>query len=1066
MPRGRSDRDDLSIADGFSSTLELERRIASAAPAPLREKLQAAPISGERKPVTALFADVVGSTALAESMDPEEWIGVVTQAFEVLAEAAYRYEGTVAQLLGDGLLAFFGAPLAHEDDPERAIRAGVEMVREIEALGDELGLELRIRVGINTGLVVVGNVGNDLRYEYTAVGDAMNVASRMQAAASPGSVLVTEETHRLAAGQFEVVDLGGIEVRGRSERVRAYEVVAAAPVARRSRGVPGLESPTIGRAEELTRLRQALEVVRAGRGRAAVVLGDPGIGKTRLLADLRAGSDGEVGWVEGQCLSYGARLPYGLVLSLVRSLLGAPPPLADEHVAEALERHARELLGEPAPGAVRYLRHLLGLPLPATEADALARLDPERLHVAYVDALRRLLDAAARARPLVLVCEDVHWADAASVETLRPLLSLAAEAPILLLLTCRPERDVTGWRLVTEARETYGDALTELALSPLSPDDSRVLVAHLLRIEALPEELRRLILSKGEGNPFFIEEVIRMLVERGAIERRGDDWVAVERVEEVEIPTTLHGLLLARIDRLPEAAKAVLRVAAVIGRRFSVGLLEEVADGDGVAAEVSALEAAGLVRLASATPALEYEFRHALVQEAAYGSLLKRERRRLHRAVGEALERLQGVDAATLALHFEQAGDETRATRYLTEAGRHALKRFAHLEARELFDRALSYLARADDSDEDFLRRRVETALARAEAGYTFAPFDEEVALLERTLADAERLGDRRLEGYVLLWLARNLGLGARGDATGDLVERVRSIAEEVDDDYLRGQPLALAGAKAFWAGRFREAASALPASVPLLERFGDVANASYYAGQAAVAYARLGEFREADRWIAELRRLAQASGDPNSGLDADIFAGAVEAERGNLAEGITLARRGADRAAELGNAMCEAAGTLFAGEHELRRGAAADAIPTLERSGRAARECNALGFAELSSAWLNAARSQLPDVSDGLAGLDDALHRAREVGDPLAEAELLRYRANVRLRQDPPDWDAAVRDFEAALEIVERLEARPYVARTLREYGLALQRAGRDAEAGVKLAQAMALSAEMGLAA
>jgi class 3 adenylate cyclase/tetratricopeptide (TPR) repeat protein len=1059
---------DLGIAPGDSSTLDLERRITSAAPAPLREKLRAAPVTGERKPVTALFADVVGSTALAETMDPEEWIGVVTQAFEVMADAAYRYEGTVAQLLGDGLLAFFGAPVAHEDDPGRAVRAALDMVREIDALGEELGLELRIRVGINTGLVVVGNVGNDLRYEYTAIGDAVNVASRVQASATPGTVVITAETFRLVASQLEVVDLGELELKGKSEPVRAYEVVGLSAAPRPARGIPGLDSPTIGRDEELARLRQALDAVRAGRGRAAVVVGEPGIGKTRLVRELREATNGGApAWIEGQCVSYGERIPYGLVIDLVRSFVGAPPPLSDDHVVEALERRAGELLGDEAADAVRYVRHVLGLPLAPPDAQAFSRLEPERLHSGFVDALRRLLAAAARSAPLAVLCEDLHWADASSVETLRTLMPLAAEAPILLLATTRPDRETPGWTLVVEARDAFGDALTELTLSPLSGEESRTLVAHLLRIEALPDDLRRLILSKGEGNPFFIEEVIRMLVERGALERRGADWVAVAPVEQVDIPTTLHGLLLARVDRLPDAAKRALRVASVIGRRFSPDLLEEVLRGEGVGDELAALEAAGLVRIAVTTPALEYEFRHALVHEAAYDSLLKQERRRLHRAVGETLERAGDVDAAILALHFEHAGDEDRATRYLVAAGKHARERFAATEAYGFFTRAASHLERIDVTESEGRRLHVDAVLGRVRAGYAFMPFDEKLTLLERVLPDAEALGDPRLEAEIHLEMARNLAATREiGEAYERALQRIRDLGEELDDDFLRAQPHIIAGVGAVVTGRYRDAISILGEAVPLLERSGDYAMASFYAGFTALSYARLGEFVGAQEWIERVRRLAETSGDPNAGLDADVYEGNVRGERGDLLEGIRLARRGAERANQVGNMMCEIAGSLAVGDQHFRRGEPAEARPPLERGDELARVCGEPLFETLSHARLSVVRSFLGEAEEGIAGLDEALMQARALGDPYSEGEIVHRRALARTLAAEPDWDAVWADFEASIEIFERLETKPALARALRDYASVLQRAGREAEAGGKLSRAMALSAELQLVA
>lgn len=539
---------------------------------------------GERRPITALFADIVGSTSIVERMDPEDWTALVNEAFDRMTRTIKRYEGTVARLMGDAVLAFFGAPVAHEDDPERAVRCALDMIRSVDELGVKVqrthGVKFGIRAGISTGPVFVGKVGTDLAHEYTAMGDAVNVAARMEAAARPGTVLITAATHRFVANVVDTVDLGPLEVKGKTEAVRAYEVTGVKADRASMRGLTWTESPMVGRDEQLSGLRSVFDVVRAGQGRMVSILGDPGIGKSRLLAEFRAeaeASEPSPMWIEGRCLSLGQSLPYHLVLDLVRSIIGVGAGAEESDVQAALERTLRAALADEWLDAYAYLAQLLSLLLAPEMAARVAGLEMETLK-RYVASIHRLLQAIAAQRPVVLVCEDLHWADPSSVGVLAQLVPLANEMPLLCIATSRVDRAAPGWRLVSEVREIFGDALTELRLGPLSGEQSRQLVANLLEIESLPASVREFILTKAEGNPFFVEEVIRMLIDRGVLLRQGEHWVATEAVSEVEIPDNLQGLLLARIDRLPESARRTLRVASVIGRQFGLKVLEGVLD--------------------------------------------------------------------------------------------------------------------------------------------------------------------------------------------------------------------------------------------------------------------------------------------------------------------------------------------------------------------------------------------------------------------------------------------------------------------------------------------------------
>jgi class 3 adenylate cyclase len=575
-------------------------RLAAATPLALAEKIRAsAHLAGERRVVTALFADVVGSTALAEQMDPEDWTAIMNNAFERLVPVVYRYEGTIARLMGDALLAFFGAPVAHEDDPARAVSAGLDLIAAARDYAREVrpryGIDFEVRVGLNTGPVVVGGVGNDLVYEYTAMGDAVNLAARMQSAARPMSVLITENTYRFIAPVFNVSDLGAISIKGKTDPVRTYEVTGPKVKPGKLRGLSGFASPMVGREVELNALLRNSAAVHAGLGRAVLVTGEAGLGKSRLIEEWKARALGEeeaavaavkaagdqdhgntIHWAEGHCLSYGQGLAYHLLIDLLRSLLGVPAAAGELETRSALSDLTRNLFGEANLEVYPYLGHLLSLELEGAALDKVRMLDPQALQTQYLAALRQLLRTLANLHPIILVLDDIHWADPSSIELLVKMLSLVTEVPLLFCCVTRPDQDSPGSKLVAAIRETMGAGLTELNLQALSETDSRQLISNLLEIEELPETIREAILAKAEGNPFFVEEVIRMLIDRGGIVQQEGAWVAQKEIENLEIPDNLQGLLLARIDRLPDDVKRTLRVASVIGRQFSVKVLEQV----------------------------------------------------------------------------------------------------------------------------------------------------------------------------------------------------------------------------------------------------------------------------------------------------------------------------------------------------------------------------------------------------------------------------------------------------------------------------------------------------------
>jgi tetratricopeptide (TPR) repeat protein len=625
----------------------------------------------------------------------------------LVSQVVYRYEGTIAQLLGDGVLAFFGAPITHEDDPLRAVRAGLEIQEAMQAYQQKVkraAPSFQMRVGVNTGLVVVGNIGDDLHMEYQAIGDAVNLAARLQSLAHPGKIVISESTYHAQAQFIECTDLGMVMVKGKSEPVHVYQADRLKEGRGDGRAAGRTAVQMVGREKELAQLQELTEAVSAGIGRVAVISGEPGVGKSRLVSEWKATLEGReqltVGWIEGHCLSYGKTIAYHLVSDLLRSMAGLTITASQAETRLALQNFIQKSLGDNWLETYASLGHLLSLPLEEDALGSIRGLDPITMQGRYVTALQTVLNAITAQKPQVFLCEDLHWADPSSVEVLIRLLPLTREAPLFFCFTSRPDQDTPGWQLVVAAREKLRAGLAEIALQPLSMHAASQMVSALLATDDLPEEIKQLVLEKSEGNPLFVEEVVSMLVERGALARQNNTWIIQKDLGLLEIPDNLKRLVLSRIDRLDEEPRQVLRVASVIGREFPVKVLEQVysnhdqhAKHGKMIANLSTLEYANLVKLAAVQPDLRYLFYHALIQEAVYEAMLKADRKILHRSVAETLEALfpdRPDDlAATLGYHFGKGEVRDKAITYLTKAAANAQARYANQEAIGLYYSAI-----------------------------------------------------------------------------------------------------------------------------------------------------------------------------------------------------------------------------------------------------------------------------------------------------------------------------------------------------------------------------------------
>jgi class 3 adenylate cyclase/tetratricopeptide (TPR) repeat protein len=1026
-------------------------------------------IEGENKIVTVMFADVANSTAMFEKLDPEAVHEIMDRCFHLLMDEIHRYEGTINQFLGDGVMALFGAPIAHEDHAQRACQAALAIRKALETYGEDLknryGIDFNMRIGLNSGPVVVGAIGDDLRMDYTAKGDTVNTASRLESASTAGQILVSRDTYRLAREAFTFLAMEPIRVKGKRDPLIVYELHRSRIAPGKARGLRDLSYAFVGRDHDMAKLKDIFAGHMAGRGQIVVVSGEAGIGKSRLLSELKRDitSREEVNWLEGRCLAYTSSVSYGPFLDLIRNHAG----IRDEQSEDATRRRLDLAVNQFFPGdaeAKAIIASLMLLRLSSEEIDLLKGIQGELLRQRIFSLMASFFAKLAEEHPTILVIEDSHWADATSLELIEHLVPLTERMPLAIICVSRTETSETSqaWvKLTTKLRERSSDRFTNITLEPLSVLGSLEMVGRLLSIESLPLALKELISSRAEGNPFFVEELIRTLIERGALAQSEDGgWEVTGLIESVAVPDTLQGLLMSRLDRLPPQTKWLAQQASVIGRIFLYRVLLHMAERKtGVDSDLSCMEANELIRERTRHPELEYMFRHALTQETAYQSLLAARRKELHCKTAQAMEELFSNRIAEFSTvigeHYLRGEAWERAYEYLIRAGDTAARLFALAEVRLHYARALDALAHLPSSENnrrskvDTLIKQVSVSLYADSPEQNMARMSEaERLVLELPGPDGTPGSDRLRLARVQYWMGHFHYQKYAIPEAMRYLSQVLAVAQKLGDPELFARPSHSIGLVLCFQGHFGKAEALFRQAITAFEQLGDWARWIMAVSMHGITLGFTGSYEEGlaecQRALARARELNYLTGIGSINLHLSW----IYAVAGNLAcatettgQGIEAAEKSGDRIIVYLCYTSRAYAELCAGQFEAASESIAKCQAITQELGGLLLHADvfACAIAEIALGKGQAERA--------LSLAENAIAIARKMGGIWGEGQARQVWGRSLAAMNPPRWDEAEAQMDESLRLFELGEGRLYAARTRMYWGsICRDRGNKDA--------------------
>jgi class 3 adenylate cyclase/tetratricopeptide (TPR) repeat protein len=1040
-------------------------------------------LAGERKQVTVLFADLKGSMELLADRDPEEARQLLDPVLERMMAAVHRYEGTVNQVMGDGIMALFGAPIAHEDHAVRACYAALAMQEAIRRYSEEVrrvhGIEVQIRVGVNSGEVVVRAIGNDLHMDYSAIGQTTHLAARMEQLAPPGSIRLTADTLRLAEGWIQVTPLGPVPVKGLPAPVEVCELVGAGPArthlqAFAARGL----TPFVGRQAELTALHQALEQTEAGHGQVMAVIGEPGVGKTRLFHEFTHTSRTQ-GWLllESSSTSYGKATPYLPVIDLLKAYFQLEDRDDGRRIREKLT--GRLLTLDPALGPT--LPAFLALLEVPVEEPAWPALDPAQRRQRTLDALKRLLLRESQVQPLLLVFENLHWIDAETQAFLDSLVESLPATRLLLLVNYRPEYQ-HGWGTKT--------SYTQLRLDPLSPASAEALLQSLLGDDTSLEPLKQRLIERTQGNPFFVEESICTLVEtQGLVGEQGAYRMAMA-LPNIQVPATVQAVLAARIDRLPPEEKQLLQTAAVIGTEVPLALLHAMVETpeEALRLGLTRLQAAEFFYETRLFPDIEYTFKHALTQQVAYETLLQERRRALHARIVETLEALvrnrvvevasgakglpagrQDPDQVERLAHHALRGEVwAKALAYCRQAGEKAMAQSAYREAIGYFEQALRALQHLPEQRET-REQAIDLRLTLRSALWPSRDFGRILAYLREAETLAAALDDPRRLAQVLLFLIEHFrSMGAYDQAIA-AAQRALALATASGEVVLQAQANQRLGAAYQAQGDYRRAIDCLRQSVAGFdgvqrrEHFGQVILPTVLSRAYLVwCHADVGTFAEGKVLGEEGFWIAEAVAHPASLMYGCWGIGLLFLRQGDLPRALPMLERAVGICREIDLPLFFPRMAAVLGAAYTLAGRLADAVPLLTQAREQTTTPEMVGFQALCSLPLGEAYLQAGRLEAAHALAEGVLALTRGHQERGNQAYALRLLGEIAARRDPPESAQAEAHYRQALALAEELGMRPLQAHCHLGLGTLYAAIGQREQARTVLSTAMALYRDM----
>ena len=1059
----------------LSSDEKIEK-IQSYLPKSLTEKVlsQRDRIEGERKQVTVMFCDMKGSTQLTEKLGAEETFSLIDQIYSILIQKVHEYEGTVNELRGDGILALFGVPIAIEDAPQRAIRSALAIHREITRFHDKIKDASKIppillRIGINTGPVVVGTVGNDLRVHFTAVGDTINLASRVEGLAEPGTTYVTEDTFKLTEGFFRFEALGKKEVKGKEELVNVYRVISHST--RRTRFDVSAErglTPFVGRDRELELLLDGFERCKTGRGQAFSIVAEAGIGKSRLLYEFRKSvTNEELTFLEGKCLSYSRNVAYHLHTDILKANFNIREGDNDPEIIEKVKKGLK-VLGADEISTLPYLLELL--PVKESSIDK-THIDPELMKDRIKEAIRQIVLLGSESRPLILAYEDIHWADSSSEEILSYVLDSIPGARVFIIFTYRPEF------LHTWGGKSFHNQLT---LNRLSNRESLAMVNYILDTENIDKVLEELILTNAEGVPFFIEEFLKSLKDLRIIEIKDGKYHIAKHIQQVTVPSTIEDMIMARVDSLTDDAKELLQIASVIEREFEYELIKQVFGSleQDLLTRLSILKESELLYERGIYPQSTYIFKHSLTREVVYNSLLLKRRKEVHEKIGKSIIDLHSNRLEefyeVLSYHYSRSNDLGNALQYLRLSGDKAIRKQSYLEAYHFYKEAIVVLNKLPKTEENKRKQLAIVNLMYVPTGLGSVGMpDEYLQILQKGEALAIELGDIKSTIYIqsligsyyffkgdpLRALSFNKKSFAAAQDTKD-IELIGSTADDLAIVYLA-------------VGLYLDLVNILPSVLDMLETNGKQferlmgRNFNHYSilsGMCGLAYFCLGNFQKGEAFFKKGLQTAVTIGQDQTIGMVEYLCGLGYLVKGdwmlasehlkfsiNCLEKVKYSSEFGMARSGLGYA-CSHLGDLETGRKHIEAGIAIKRESGIETG--LADQYFQLGHCQLESGDPGRARDSV----------ENALELSQRHHEKLVEGQCLIWLGKVLYGMQPAEVNQAEDSIQRGISILNELKSKPFLSIGYLFLGEFCKAVGRKDESLKNLHLAEGMFKEMGM--